>query len=102
MTADLLLRTQSLDWDSINESLLRKGFAITKPFLNEIECASFQKLFSNESLYRSTIDMKRYSFGKGVYRYFKYPLPNEVQLLREEIYEKIAITANEWAERSHT
>src|SRR6202008_2609493 len=42
---------------------------------------------------------KRYSFGKGTYRYFKYPLPETIQTLREDIYEKIVVAANAWSER---
>ena len=99
MSDNLILRVKSLEWNSINKNLLEKGFAITKPFLTENECENLRKLFGNEMLYRSTIDMKRYNFGRGTYRYFKYPLPDIIQLLREEIYEQISQTANMWADR---
>ncbi len=102
MSFNLSSRLQSLDWASLNEQLLGKGFTVTKPFLKSDECKDLKSLFDENELYRSTIDMKRYSFGRGTYRYFKYPLPEMIGSLREGIYEKIVPTANAWAERSKT
>lgn len=102
MSVSLKDRVQDIDWNSVNKELLEKGFAVTKPFLNASECKDLRALFDENMIYRSTIDMKRYSFGRGTYRYFKYPLPETVQLLREEVYDKISPTANEWATRSKT
>ncbi len=42
--------------------------------------------------------MARYNFGRGEYKYFDYPLPTEVQLLREYFYAKLAPIANDWEE----
>jgi len=95
-------RLQSLDWALHNRELLTKGFTITQAFLNDDECKDLQALFDENELYRSTIDMKRYSFGKGTYRYFKYPLPETIQILRENIYKEIVGSANIWAKNSHT
>ena len=43
--------------------------------------------------------MARYGFGLGEYRYFCYPLPTQVQVLRENLYRMLAPLANCWAER---
>jgi len=40
--------------------------------------------------------MQRYSFGSGEYKYFHYPLPRLVDMLRHSLYEKLAPLANEW------
>jgi hypothetical protein len=40
--------------------------------------------------------MERYRFGKGEYKYFKYPLPLKIQALREEFYQPLSTLANEW------
>lgn len=93
-------RIASLDWESMNKELMENGFVITKPFLSTLETEELRNLYDDNELYRSTIDMKRYNFGKGSYRYFKYPLPETIQIIREEIYNKIVATANTWSERS--
>lgn len=90
----------SLDWSAIQDRLLEKGFYVTPPILNEEECGEIRGLFGREELFRSTIDMKRYNFGKGVYRYFKYPLPNKIKNLRSHFYENLVSTANTWAKRA--
>src|SRR5690606_18297392 len=38
----------------------------------------------------------------GAYRYFAYPLPEEVQALREALYPPLAAIATTWAERLDT
>ena len=92
-------RIDAVGWDSVNKELLENGFAVIKPLLSTSECKELKSLWGKDDLYRTTIDMKRYSFGKGTYRYFKYPLPETIQALRENIYEKIVGTANAWSER---
>jgi hypothetical protein len=41
--------------------------------------------------------MRRFRFGEGEYKYFKYPLPSLVQTLREDVYPRLAIIANAWS-----
>lgn len=53
-------------------------------------------LYQHETLYRSVINMKRYRFGEGEYKYFGYPIPSPVQLLRENFYPPLSRIANEW------
>jgi uncharacterized protein len=43
--------------------------------------------------------MGRHGFGKGEYRYFKYPLPDLVGGLRTALYPGLAEVANDWNER---
>jgi len=81
------------------ESLNTIGFARLKKFLSDEQCADLIKNYSNDQLYRSTIDMKRYRFGQGQYRYFSYPLPAIIQKIRSELYEPLAVIANEWNEK---
>lgn len=40
--------------------------------------------------------MERYRFGIGEYKYFAYPLPEMVQVLRTHLYSKLVPVANEW------
>jgi hypothetical protein len=43
--------------------------------------------------------MARYQYGEGVYRYFRDPLPDVVETLRQAAYPPLAIVANRWAVR---
>ena len=64
------------------------------------ECSDvLVELFDDDERYRSIIDMQRYRFGSGVYKYFQHPLPASVQQLREALYEPLARIGNEWADR---
>ena len=43
--------------------------------------------------------MARHGFGKGEYKYFRYPLPDIVAGLRTALYPRLATVANAWNER---
>lgn len=87
------------DWKQITESLNNTGFANIEHVLTAGECSTLIENYSNERLYRSTIDMKRYRFGEGQYKYFSYPLPPLIQKIRTEFYPPLAKLANEWNEK---
>jgi len=85
----------SINWKQVEIDIQNQGFAITNPFMSDEECLNFIDNFENENIYRSTIDMKRYNFGKGTYRYFKYPMTDKVQELREKFYKQLVSSAND-------
>ncbi|HYZ49122.1 MAG TPA: 2OG-Fe(II) oxygenase, partial [Sphingomonas sp.] len=63
------------------------------------ECAGVARLYGHEPSFRTRIVMERHAFGRGEYKYFGYPLPPQVEALREALYFRLAPIANRWAER---
>lgn len=90
----------SLDWAAIRKALDENGYAVTEPFLDADSCRRLRQRYTDpDTPFRSTIDMARYNFGSGQYRYFDYPLPESVAELRAAFYAELAPVANEWARR---
>jgi hypothetical protein len=90
-------RLDELDWKAIEASLWQRGYAKTDPLLTAEDCDALVELYTRDELFRSRIDMKRFRFGEGEYKYFTYPLPPLVQTLRETIYPRLAVVATAWA-----
>lgn len=90
-------RLDQLDWKAIEASLWQRGYAKTDQVLTAGECEALIELYGRNELFRSRIDMKRFRFGEGEYKYFTYPLPPIVQALRESIYPRLAVIGNAWA-----
>jgi hypothetical protein len=55
-------------------------------------------VYNDGQHYRKTVNMERYRFGRGEYKYFTYPLPPLIQQIREFVYPHIAKVANTWME----
>src|SRR5260370_35833612 len=89
-------RSEQLDWDAMVSSLDKDGFATTQPVLRPTECAELIAMYGDESRFRSRIEMARFQFGVGEYKYFAAPLPKLVQGLREVLYLGLAPIANRW------
>ncbi|MEX1241333.1 MAG: 2OG-Fe(II) oxygenase [Cyclobacteriaceae bacterium] len=92
-------RKISVDWDQARASLDSRGFVRIPSVLPEKQCLDICDLYQEETLFRSTINMQRYRFGMGEYKYFGYPLPALIQSLREEFFEPLVPLANEWMNR---
>jgi uncharacterized protein len=86
-----------LDWSAIQVSLTEKGFAHVPEILSKEDCSQLIGLYPEEKLYRNIINMQRYRFGQGEYKYFDYPLPDLIETLRKQLYARLSITANQWA-----
>lgn len=87
---------QDMNWDSIYAGLNDKGFSLVRGVLSQDECNHLSGMYDDNHLYRSVINMQRYRFGKGEYKYFNYPLPLTIQSLRELFYPPLQKLANEW------
>lgn len=78
------------------------GFVKLASFLSKKQCERLINFYPQENLYRTTINMQRYRFGKGEYKYFSYPLPDMIKELRETLYPQLATIANDWMKRLST
>ncbi len=92
-------RVGAYDWPAVASELDGNGCAVLRELLTPDECVAVAHLFSDESRFRSQVQMARHGFGKGEYRYFAYPLPYLLERLRTALYPPLASVANEWNER---
>jgi hypothetical protein len=92
-------RVAALDWPAITASLDAHGCATTGPLLTVQESGALAARYDEDPLFRSRIVMARHGFGRGEYKYFAYPLPDDVAALRGAFYPPLATIANRWNER---
>jgi hypothetical protein len=88
--------TLPVRWTDIGSNLWAEGFSLLGQLLTEEECLSLQSAYDNRLLFRSHIEMSRFGFGRGEYKYFAAPLPPLVSKLREYFYPPLAHIAREW------
>jgi hypothetical protein len=87
------------DWKQLTAELDEVGCALTPELLTPAQCAEVSAMYDDVERFRATIDMQRYRFGSGQYRYFDHPLPDLVTKLREAFYPHLLPIARDWAER---
>lgn len=92
-------RIDRLDWPALVEDVNEYGCALTPQLLSAEECRDIASLYDEEARFRSTIDMARYRFGSGQYRYFDNPLPDLVARLRAAFYPHLLPIAKDWADK---
>jgi uncharacterized protein len=97
--APLPSRIGALDWPRIAADLDAYGCALGGPLLSAEECATLAARYDDDALFRSRIVMARHGFGRGEYKYFADPLPEEIVALRVSLYPPLAEIANRWNER---
>src|SRR5262245_49765517 len=92
-------RAAAIDWREVASSLDERGYATTVALLTEEQCRGLAALYDREEIFRSRVVMQAHGFGRGEYRYLRYPLPSPVEALRQAIYPRLAPMANRWRER---
>ena len=96
MTVSAEARVAAYDWRALASELDSYGCVVLPQLLSSAECSTIAALYSDESHFRSHVYMARHGFGRGEYRYFKYPLPGLLSGLRTALYPHLASVANEW------
>jgi hypothetical protein len=89
-------RVEATDWRQLRNELDSTGCALTGPLLTPDEAAGIAALYDDDSRFRSTIDMRRYRFGEGEYRYFTEPFPDAVTGLKQALYPRLLPVARDW------
>ncbi len=89
-------RVDSGDWDAITAEVNDFGGALLPRLLTKAEAETIRGLYPDDHLFRATIDMRRYRFGEGEYRYFQHPYPEPIQALKEALYPRLLPIARDW------
>jgi hypothetical protein len=92
-------RVSGYDWRILSDELSGFGCTVIRQLLSPDECRRIAALYPEEGQFRSHIHMARHGFGKGEYKYFKYPLPDLLGGLRTALYPHLAGVANVWNDR---
>ena len=87
------------EWEAALAALDDGGYAVLPRLLDADECLELRALYDDDPAFRSRIVMARHNFGRGEYKYLRYPLPAPVAVLRESLYARLAPLANEWHRR---
>ena len=86
-------------WPGLLAALDERGHAVVPGLLGGDECAALAALYGDEAAFRSRVVMARHNFGRGEYKYLRYPLPAPVAALRQALYPVLAPLANSWHQR---
>jgi hypothetical protein len=89
-------RVAAADWTAVRTELDDLGCALLPQLLTPGECAEIAALYEDTARFRSTVDMARYRFGSGQYRYFAAPFPSPVAQLRASLYAQLLPIARDW------
>jgi len=92
-------RVAAVDWRQAASSLDERGYATTVALLTSEQCRGLASLYDREEAFRSRVVMQRHGFGRGEYKYLRYPLPAVIEALRQAIYPHLAPIANRWREQ---
>ena len=87
-----------IDWAQVSNDLDAYGSAVIESLISPAECSALAALYQAEEGFRSRVVMDRHGFGRGEYKYFRYPLPDVIAWLRTTIYPHLAPIANRWNE----
>ena len=87
------------EWTAALAALDERGCAVLPALLDAGECRGLAALYDDDAAFRSRVVMARHNFGRGEYKYLRYPLPAPVATLREALYPRLAPLANEWCAR---
>jgi hypothetical protein len=89
-------RLAAFDWEELGDQLTRNGCVLLERLMEAANCEKLCHMFDRDELFAKTRVMDQPDFGRGIYRYFRTPIPAVVDQLRGAIYPHVAQIANEW------
>jgi uncharacterized protein len=89
-------RVDGADWTHIAAEAGELGGSLTPHLLTADECDALAGLYDRGDLFRSVVDMGRYRFGQGEYKYFAPPLPDPIGPLKQALYPRLLPIARDW------
>lgn len=89
--------TDEIDWITAETELDMHGCALLPKLLDVETCAVLRDGWDVRDRFRSEVVMARHGYGRGAYRYYAYPLPDQIADLRAVLYPPLARIANRWA-----
>jgi uncharacterized protein len=95
----LLDHIEKVDCAGFLKTIDEQGYAVLPRVLGASACQELAGLYDDDGAFRSRVVMARHNFGRGEYKYLRYPLPSPVAALREALYPRLAPLANTWHER---
>src|ERR1700748_11318 len=99
MTEEVIAeRLDRVSWKRVEADLDEYGGSILERLLTPEECDLVTALYPDDAVFRSRVVMARHGFGRGEYKYFRYPLPDLIAGLRTAIYPHLVPIANRWNE----
>ncbi len=89
-------RVPAMDRDRIAAELDDQGHALIPGLLAMEDCRMLADSYEDDDHFRSRVVMARHGFGSGEYKYFAYPLPDQIAQLRTALYSCLVSIANRW------
>jgi hypothetical protein len=89
-------RVAALDWERLGDRLTRDGCVLIPDLVDAATGERLRGMFDDDAKFAKTVVMDRPDFGRGVYRYFREPIPEVVDQLRQAVYSYAARIANGW------
>jgi uncharacterized protein len=84
---------------SLTTELDRTGGAPLSRLLAPDDARRLRALYDADHHFRATIDMERFRFGSGQYRYLHTPYPDPIGAVKEDLYAKLLPIARDWYQR---
>ncbi|MGH9949314.1 MAG: 2OG-Fe(II) oxygenase, partial [Pyrinomonadaceae bacterium] len=92
-------KLSEIDWSSVSADLNARGYAHISNIFPSALCDGLIGKYDDSKCFRKTVVMARHRFGLGEYKYFDYPLPEEIQAIRKLVYPKLAPVTNNWMDK---